>query len=508
MTRPNLLFVTSDQQRGDCYGFAGRSVRTPHLDELKERGTWLSGTITPNPVCQPSRAAILTGLLPNTNGVWDNGVDLDPAVGEAGFAGRLGRAGYDTAFVGKAHFSTVFTFEPTGTPESMHSSVEYDEDWNGPYMGFEHVELVTLGHPMPPFPPPYGQHYERWFAADGRKELRDAQYNTRLGPEGLDVPQTFESGLPPAWHTSTWVADRTIDWIREHRASERPWCLWASFPDPHHPFDAPVPWSRLHHLDEVDLPPHFELDLDRRPWWHRASLEAPPDAPDLVRQVREKFSRLSGLGERELRHVIANYYGMIALIDHNVGRILGALDRLGVAEDTVVVYTSDHGEWLGDHGLMLKGPMPYDGLLRVGMLLAGPGIPSGREVHDPVSTLDVGATLGDLAGLEDNPTHGASLLPVVRGDERREFAYDEWDVDASRCGVPLRLRTVRTATHRLTLELDSGDGELYDLVEDPHEMDNRFDDPALAGVRSDLEDLVRQRPDDALPELPARVGMS
>lgn len=487
-------------------------MHTPHLDALRERGTWLSGCVTPNPVCQPARASIVTGLLPLTHGVWDNGVDLDPVVGERGFGGRLSAAGYDTALIGKAHLSTVFTFEPTGSPECMHSSPDYGEDWYGPYMGFDHVELVTLGHPLPPMEPPHGQHYERWYAADGRKRLKDELYAASPPGAPAELPQTHESLLPPAWHTSTWVADRTIarlrDRVRSGTGEDRPLCLWASFPDPHHPFDAPLPWSRLHHPEEVDLPEHRSLDVDHRPWWHEASLTAAPDADPDVREIRERFSRLAGLDDRQLRHVIANYYGMISLIDHNVGRILTALSELGLTDDTVVLYTSDHGEWLGDHGLVLKGPMLYDGLLRVGLVAAGPGIPPGAEIADPVSTLDLAATIADLAGLRDNPTQGSSLLPVVAGEENRELAYDEWDVAADRVGVPLRLRTVRSATHRMTVELDSGDGELYDLAEDPHELDNRFEDPALAGVRADLEAAIADRPGELLGELPDKVGMS
>ncbi|HET7298778.1 MAG TPA: sulfatase-like hydrolase/transferase, partial [Burkholderiales bacterium] len=153
--RPNLVFITSDQQRGDCYGFEGRKVKTPHLDRMARAGTRFSACITPNLVCQPSRASILTGLLPYTHGVSDNGIDLDPKVGEAGFAGAFAGAGYRTGYIGKAHFATSHTFKPTGTPECRNS--DQDPDWYGPYMGFEHVELVVEGHNhWPPMKPPRG----------------------------------------------------------------------------------------------------------------------------------------------------------------------------------------------------------------------------------------------------------------------------------------------------------------------------------------------------------------
>jgi arylsulfatase A-like enzyme len=508
MRAPNILLITSDQQRGDCFGFEGRRVRTPHLDELARDGTRFSACITPNVVCQPSRASILTGLLPRTHGVCDNGIDLDPAVGERGFAAALAEAGFATGFIGKAHFATMHTFAPTGTPECRYSMDRYGADWFGPYMGFQHVELVTEGHNYwLPMKPPFGQHYSRWYYADGRGEERNAQYLTRLGPQ-TDAAQTWHSALPTAWHNSTWVGDRTIEFLRANR--DRPFCLWASFPDPHHPFDAPDPWSRMHQPEEVDLPPHRTLDFDRRPWWHEASMKSKPVIQEDLRKVREEYSRIDGQSDAQLRQIIANYFGMISLIDHNVGRILIQLQQLGLAGNTIVLFTTDHGDWLGDHGLILKGPMMYEGLLRVGCILRGPGVPAGKVVADPVSTLDVPATLLDYAGVSPLlDWHSRSLRPLVESETAtRDFAYHEWDLSASRCGVELKLRTVRTRRFKLTIEESSGAGELYDLVDDPWEMANRFDDPGLAGARRELTGMIASRPPDARVERLAAVGMA
>jgi len=502
---PNILFITSDQQRGDCFGFEGRRIRTPHLDRMAREGTRFSACITPNLVCQPSRASILTGLLPYTHGVSDNGIDLDPKVGEAGFAGAFAKAGYRTAFLGKAHFATSHTFKATGTPECRNS--DQDPDWHGPYMGFEYVELVVEGHNhWPPMKPPRGQHYERWFHKDGRGEELQRRYETKLPPLSTAV-QTFHSALPPAFHNSTWVADRTIAYLEAHK--QEPFCVWVSFPDPHHPFDAPDPWSRMHPPDEVDLPPQRALDLERRPWWHRRSLEGKPQIEDRLRRIREEYSRIPQQTDAQLRELIANYYGMIALIDHNVGRILLHLEQLGLEKNTVVVFSSDHGDWLGDHGLILKGPMAYEGLLRVGLIFQGPGVPQGRVVADPVSTIDLGATFADYAGVAlPAAKHGRSLRPLIDSDgASRDFAYSEWDLRASRSGVDLDLRTVRTKTKKLTLDLRSGAGELYDLANDPLEMDNRFGDPGAARTQQELEDMIRSRPADIVPRLP-QVGMA
>lgn len=173
-----------------------------------------------------------------------------------------------------------------------------------------------------------------------------------------------------------------------------------------------------------------------------------------------------------------------------------------------MVYSTDHGDWLGDHGLILKGPMAYEGLLRVGLLTRGPGVPAGNIVREPVSTLDLTATFADYAGVRlPDARHSRSLKPLIQGEATRDFAYSELDLHASRCGVDLWLRTVRTKTHKLTLEANSGAGELYDLVNDPQEMDNRFDDHGAKVVRRELKDMIASRPRDQIAPLP-QIGMA
>jgi arylsulfatase A-like enzyme len=180
------------------------------------------------------------------------------------------------------------------------------------------------------------------------------------------------------------------------------------------------------------------------------------------------------------------------------------LENLGLLENTLVVYSTDHGDWLGDHGLILKGPMAYEGLLRVGLLLRGPAIPKGKVVQDPVSTIDLPATFADYAGVPFNGRHSRSLRKLVQGEASRDFAYSEWDLRASRSGVDLDLRTVRTGRHKLTLDLRSGAGELYDLQDDPHEMNNLF---GKTEIQKQLVDMIRSRPADTIPRLP-QVGMA
>lgn len=508
MTRPNILLISGDQHRADCFGFEGRNIKTPHLDQLAADGTHFSNCITPTVVCQPARASILTGQLCRTHGVHDNGIDLDPDVGEKGFAGAMAAAGYETAFFGKAHFSTYHTFKPTGTPECLKSSADYPDTWFGPYMGFNHVELMLVGHNwFLPEKPPHGQHYERWFYADGRGDEKNALYRENAG-ETKDAAQTWHSKLPVAWHNSTWTADRTIEWLKHGRGTE-PFCTWVSFPDPHHPFDAPEPWSRLHDPAEVDLPKYRTRTFEGRPWWHEQVLTAEPAGDKKGAEIRKSYSRIGEQSDDQLREIIANTYGQIALIDHNVGRILIALEEAGLAENTIVIYISDHGDWLGDHGLILKGPMHYDGLLRVPMIMRGPGVPRGKKVDEPVSTLDLGPTFFDYGKAQALQTqHGASLRPLIETETAtREFALNEWELLPTRAGVGLSLRTVRTKTHKLTIDMQSGAGELYDMLADPEETSNLFDDPQHATLRAKLIGYIESRPDDAGP-IQTQVGMA
>ena len=505
---PNIIIITSDQHRGDCYGFKGKNIKTPHLDKMAQGGVVFDQCITPNAVCQPARSSILTGLLPCTHGVSDNGIDLQPEMAARGFGKRFSEAGYSSGFIGKAHFSTHHTFQPTGSPECRWSIPKLNPDWQGPYMGFHHLETMVLGHyaNTSPKPPPDALHYERWFFQDGKGNEKIKQWQTRLKPD-IEAPQTWNSALPVAWHTSTWVADRSIEFIKYHQ--EGPFILWISFPDPHTPFDCPEPWSRLHHPETVDLPRQMNLDFENKPWWHKKSFEGTPNLQDQeLQQHRAKWSRQTAPDEEPLRHLIANYYGMISLIDHNLGRINTVIDDLGLNKTTLRVFTSDHGEWLGDHGLLLKGPMLYEGLLRVGLILQAPWIEGGSSIYETVSTLDIAPTIYDYAKLNPHQNlHGQSLRPLIENNGTRDYALSEWDLRPSRNGLSLRLKTVRTSHAKLTYEFLSGTGEMYDLTNDPDEMYNLYDDPGYRPLRKELMEMIQSRPDDEIPMLD-QVGMA
>ncbi|WP_323772451.1 sulfatase [Antarctobacter sp.] len=500
---PDILLITTDQQRGDCIGGAGRGVRTPNIQRIADRGARFDTCITPHPMCQAARASILTGKLPYSHGVRDNGRNLDPAIAAEGFGGVFARAGYDTRFIGKAHLSTHETFAATGTPECYISVADYPEDWTGPYMGFDRVGMMLRPHHHCGWKDkPYTLHYENFLDQDGQGGDRWARAKVPVPPL-THHKQVWRSALDDEWQSTSWIGDQAMEMLQEDR--DAPLVAWVSFPDPHPPFLASAPWSTMYDPAEVDLPPHRALDLDRRPWWHRAFLESPTRRNQKRDHAGDQpyWGYEGALNDRDLRDVTAVYYGMIAAIDHQIGRILDHLETEGRLENTIVIFTSDHGEWLGDHGLLLKGPMLYDGLLRVPLVMAGPGIGQGRY-DAPVSTLDLRATMAELAGLTVSDDDGTSLTDVMQ-DGTRDVAHNEWEVDAVRSGVDLDLRTVRSRTHRLSIDLKSGAGELYDLTADPHEMTNLWDEPSAAATRDRLTACIAENRPGMIPVAP-RVG--
>ncbi|HEU5317223.1 MAG TPA: sulfatase-like hydrolase/transferase, partial [Chloroflexota bacterium] len=360
--RPNVVLITTDQQRWDtlgCYG--NRVVRTPHLDGLAAEGVRFERAYVTNPVCTPSRATLLTGRYPSSHGAYNVGVSLPDDVPT--LSGMLGAAGYDTALIGKAHFQP-FGADPARSVESNRGAARDPalwREWHGPYYGFWHVEL-SMGHG----PGGTEGHYGEWLRQTAPEVLTLFPKAAALAPSSVPIG-SWKSAVPIEYHSTTWTADRTIAYLEARSESQPPFFLWTSFQDPHHPFCPPRPYCDMYPPEAVSLPSRGPGELDRLPPHFRHAYEGTQDALPYAR------GRLSGtdpkgyvrMTEAHAREVIAHYYGMVSLIDDAVGRILAALERLGLARDTVVVFGTDHGELLGDHGLWLKGPFLYEGLIRV-----------------------------------------------------------------------------------------------------------------------------------------------
>lgn len=468
-SRPNLLLITTDQQRADSLGAYGNQVcRTPALDRLARDGVTLDRAYVANPICMPSRASLLTGLLPHRHGVWANGVPLPE--GTRTLAHDLGDAGYRTALIGKAHLS------PHGGRTSLEGAQRWREEedrfrsWHGPYFGFEYVEL-GLRHSMA------DGHYGFWLRDldSGAAELCGL---AGAEPSPTGAPDSGRSRLPVGCHQSTWVAERSVAYLEERAKAGEPFFLWASFFDPHHPFIPPLSYARRVDPSGVPLPVRLEGELEARPGHFRERFRGV--GPDLE---GGKFGNLERLTEAQVREIIAHYYAMIELIDDSVNSILAALERSGLARDTIVVFTSDHGELLGDHGLLGKGPFHYEGLIRIPCIWRWPeGLPAGGRSGGLISLVDFPPTALDLLGVSNSTRHqGTSRADLLRGDGGAGARAVVVEFDSQ--FQDLRARTIVTDRWKLTAYPGQSCGELLDLEGDPLEFHNLWGEASSRSVQ-------------------------
>ncbi|MGH9013826.1 MAG: sulfatase-like hydrolase/transferase [Acidimicrobiia bacterium] len=502
----NVLLITTDQHKATTLGAYGDPLdATPALDSLASQGTTFTRCRTQNPFCQPARATILTGTHPSTHGVICNGIDLPAEAVADSVATHLSQAGHATALIGKGHFASYFPDYPTGNVEAVVDSALVPPDWHGPYLGFEHAEMVTDVHNIRVAPgagqwnwgfgpPPFGLHYARYLFRDGRE--RGNERLRLMQPEAAgktwDYTQTWRNHVHEEDHPTTWIADRAIEWLRH---VDRPFFAWVSFADPHHPFDSPRPWCDRY--DPADmravLPEAHPEEFETKPPMHEA----------WTRGFRGSKYEWANPGwtlfnEEEQLTILAGYYGMIAQIDHNVGRILETLELLDLADNTIVAFTADHGDFMGDHQMVLKGPIHYEALVRVPLVVRGPVFESGAVVDDPVGTIDLAPTFLEATGAPVPDTfEGRSLL-----GGRREHVLTEDDVALGM----LQFRTLTTRRWRITRDLKNPDGgELYDLDDDPGELVNRWRDPAYESERKDLlatlNDVMRPDLGRELPQV-------
>jgi arylsulfatase A-like enzyme len=514
--RPNFLVILTDQHRFDglaCAWPAWRAaagahspLRTPHLDRLAAGGVRLDRHYVNNPLCMPGRSTLITGLTPRAHGVRTNGIDLDrgiPTIVQA-----LAGAGYRTHSTGKTHFRIMSA--PNGAdPLTLHPYA-YPEArplWeNGrvtaiptPYYGFQTVEW-SGGHGDV-----FGD-YRAWLR--GRDPDAPRLLTRQAGtPPASGAEQAWKMAIPPEWHYNTWVADRTIALLESVAGGVQPFFAVASFPDPHHPFATPDPWFSRYDREAVPPPVRRAGELEGLAPFFGEVFAHPLRLSGRMRPTRTP--------DDQLREIVAITYGMISFVDQQVGRILDALDRLGLAEETVVLFTADHGDLLGDHWLLNKGPFHFDGLLRVPSLWRFPGrFRQGAVSEALTSHLDVAPTVLDLAGLpapEAPPAGGEaprwppaletetdrqlralpgrSLAPLLRGEVDR--VQDAVLVENDEDYLGLRLRTLVTETHQLTVYAGEDGlapfGELFDLRADPGQVHNLWDAPGQAGLKLELQ---------------------
>lgn len=490
----NIVVIIADQLRADHLGFEGRvPVRTPHIDELAARSVTMSNAFVANPVCMPNRATIMTGRWPSAHGLRTNGLPLDWQAET--FARTLRQQGWKTSAVGKLHLQPMgWPFEEfqleeikeampelwkramTTFGEGFVSWEDYERHANEnvtlppDYYGFDDVSL-TVGHGDR-----MSGNYVQWARQQGLDPMTQA--GVQASSEVLAAwNQVYESAVPAHLHPTSYVTDEAIARLEQFAKADSPFCLYVSFPDPHHPFAPPREYFHRHQAGNMPLPATFFDEHSGSPQYIKTIVENrgfPNEDPTMTWAPTEE----------QFRHALAAELGSIEFIDDSIGRILQSLDSLGLRDDTVVVFTADHGDVFGDHGLMLKHFTHYRGVVRVPLLISAPGAQEARRT-ELVSSADIAPTLLDLVGAPALPAaQGRSLVPLLAQGAGHEISGPgEW----ARRGLiieedqpfglqdlpgPVRMRTVITPDLRLTEVIHHGISECFDLRADPDETRN------------------------------------
>ena len=454
-TRPNILWICTDQQRFDTIHALGNDdIRTPNLDRLVAEGVTFLRAYSQSPICTPSRTSFLTGKYPSTVHVNRNGDGWFP--GRPGLITRtLRNAGYDTGLAGKLHLTAAY-----GRVE------QFPED------GYGYRVLKWSHHPQPEEFWPTAQHdYQQWLADHGVEweTAHDADIDSVWRVPGICRP-----GIAAEYHQTTWCAEEAIAFMTEER--EGPWLMSVNPFDPHPALDPPL--SYLERMDAASMP---------MPLFREEELEGQQRFEGIDFQTETAISPES----YDARRMVAAYYAQIELIDDEVGRMLAALEAGGRREDTIVIFTSDHGEMLGDHGLLWKGCRFYEGLVHVPLIISWPGhFQAGLQTEALVELTDIVPTLLEAVGLPVSPhIQGRSLLPILTGIAdpavHREFVRCEYH-DALDRTFASHANMLRNDRYKLVVYHGQAVGELYDLVADPDEFTNLWDDPATQTVKYEL----------------------
>jgi len=472
MPRPNILWICTDQQRYDTIGALGNPhIRTPNLDRLVAEGTAFTHAFSQSPVCTPSRAGFLTGMYPTTVHGRQNG-QAAPPDGELLVTRMLADAGWDCGLAGKLHLAVC------------HNHVEPRTDDGYRVFHWSH-------HPQPDWPE---NAYIQWLEAQGQSwdDLYRFPRGAYSGP-----------GMPAQYHQTKWCADMALEFIDEPR--DGPWLMSVNPFDPHLAFDPPVEYLERYDPDEMPPPSYRPGELDNKPRFQQTDHHGAHGG---------RAKSCAEATDRQLREIKAAYYAMIEQIDDHVGRLLDYLDETGLRDDTVIIFHSDHGELLGDHGMLQKGPHFYDCSVRVPLIVSWPGHVEQDLISDAlVQLIDLAPTVLDLCGRPiPERMQGQSLGPVLRGEadphEHRDAVYCDY-LNAMPCRRPPAYGAMlRDRTRKVCVYFGDalGEGELYDLDADPAEHVNLWHDPERAEERRAMTLRCFERSVFTMDPWPARVG--
>ncbi len=446
----NIVFLLADQLRADAIGCYGNTlIRTPHIDRLAHEGILFEQAFCQHPQCAPSRSSFMTGRYPHISGCISNHVTM--AENESTFADFFRSENYTTYAVGKTHLS-----------ETKNKS------------GFEHAQISGGQNSDALTPEVLGKDYKDWLKANGFWDQAVSAYADHGSDEYRNNFQALPTTLPAEAYIDCWAGDRAIEFIESHDQS-RPFLLFAGFPNPHHPFDPPEPYASMYKPEDMPIPSTFGSDLTNKP-------------PQQLRYKQKGRANIGSnyehLSEDQLRQIIAYYYGSISLVDDQVGKILQALERTHCIDDTLIIFTSDHGELLGHHGLLLKStdayPILYDKSLQVPLIFHHPQqAKKNHRESTPVELLDLFPTMANMAGLEPPPElQGLDLSPVLKGQP-----YTGRNTIYAESGA---VKMLRGNEWKLIYYPGQSYGELYNLQDDPDESHNLFASSAHLPIRNQL----------------------
>lgn len=467
-TRPNILFIMTDQQPSRTMGCYGNSLNpTPSLDRLARKGVRLTNFGISAFACGPSRACFWTGRYAHQTGVVRNEVILDASYPTLGTL--CAQAGYDTAYFGKWHLGgqiyrstpadhwyyrtrptdEQFVFEKKEGGYGEDKAQAGFKDWAGGWKQYhDYLRSVGLGH----------------LCGRGTDKV-GGHFVAQSGMEG----QHIYAQLPPEHHEVAYFSDRAQNYLRQNR--KNPFCMVVSFYAPHPPVAPPQPWNNKYRLDQVQLPANHHDDFKH------VSTE----------RMRTYGKLPQNWSDKQYLDYIRRYYGYCAFIDSQVEQILDTLERTGQADNTIVVYTTDHGDMIASHRLIYKTLNGYDELLRVPFILYDPrSRASGRSADAMVSSIDVLPTLLDLAGITPpSELNGRSFRSVLKGqvDHFRDYLV---------CGSGDITLTIWNQEWKYVCHFGPSDrlDELYDLENDPGELNNLAYNSAYTPQRQDMHALL------------------
>lgn len=480
MKKPNILLITSDQQHYSMLGTMNDKIKTPNLDKLAREGMLFTRAYCTNPTCSPSRASILTGMYPSHHGCWTLGTKLPEDTPT--LAQNLSQNGYETALIGKAHFQQLVSTEIYKSIESTDYfwNREFWENFNSDFYGFDHIELLR-NHTAEQW---VGQHYAIWMEKKGLKNWR--KYFFR--PTGKMHNKAMGSWkLPEEYHYNTWIAERTNAMLEKYKAEDTPFFLWASFPDPHYPQLVPKPWDKMYDPDDMELPAFSYNEHDKNPPYFKEVCKRFPR----LKKYRETGMGVHGLqrhsyNEKNLKKQLAYAYGMVSFMDKYIGKILDKLKELDLEKDTIIVFTTDHGDLFGQHGLRHKCIFHYEDLLRVPMIVKYKNhIPAGMQSKSLQSLMDLAPTFLSFCALPV-PAYmdGINQGRVWSGEEKTIRTY----VISENRHEPhtLHMYSYVEKDYKITVHAERDYGELYDLEKDSGEHNNLWNDRLYSALKAEL----------------------